>query len=361
VQLISYIAPGAPATRRPFSGELPFLRPEIGFTPKWFRNALGIDFGERWHKDPDFRRQTRIEMYDLLNRRFPGAGIGQTGDKAVDILTGTYGTLAIASIYGIPARFENDQWPASEHKYLSDDEIVKLALPDLDRNPFFCTLMEQVDHIGELEGKIIGYMNWQGVLNNAQRLTGQNILVDMYTAPEKIKHLLECVSTTMIDAAFRLQKKQNSYKDTFQFFTVSNCLVNMIEPALYEEFILPFDKKIADAFGTIGIHNCAWSATPYLGSYSRVRNVAYIDMGMDSDMEKARRLFPDARRAIMYRPVDVANKSINEIKADIMKIAKHYGPCDLVAADIEDGTPDRKILDIIRLCKEISDQYQSLS
>ena len=39
-QLISYIAPGAPATRRPSPGILPFLRPEIGFTPKWYRGAL---------------------------------------------------------------------------------------------------------------------------------------------------------------------------------------------------------------------------------------------------------------------------------------------------------------------------------
>ena len=43
-QLISYIALGAPATRRPASGDLPWLRPEIGFTPNWYHKALNIDF-----------------------------------------------------------------------------------------------------------------------------------------------------------------------------------------------------------------------------------------------------------------------------------------------------------------------------
>ena len=38
-QLISYIAPGAPATRRPETAELPFLRPEIGFTPRWYAKS----------------------------------------------------------------------------------------------------------------------------------------------------------------------------------------------------------------------------------------------------------------------------------------------------------------------------------
>ena len=47
-QLISYIAPGAPATRRPAEGNEPFLRPEIGFTPAWYRQHLDISFGERF-------------------------------------------------------------------------------------------------------------------------------------------------------------------------------------------------------------------------------------------------------------------------------------------------------------------------
>jgi hypothetical protein len=357
MQLISYIAPGAPATRRPFSGELPYLRPEIGFTPKWFRSALGIDFGWKWHNDPDCRRQTRIAMHEELNKRFPGKGIGQIDNGTTDILTGTFGSLAIASVYGIPSRFDSDQWPASEHKYLSEEEIEKLIPPDLDRNPFFCSLMEQADRIAELEGKITGFINWQGVLNNAQRLTGQNIFMEMYTAPARTLHLLDCVCTTMIDAARRLQAKQKKFEDPPVFFTVSNCLVNMIEPFLYEEFILPFDKRIAEAFGSIGIHNCAWSATPYLDSYAKVPGISYIDMGMDSDLVRARKLFTDARRAIMYTPMDVANKSTDAIRSDMEMIAENYGPCDIVAADIEDGTPDSRVLELIRICEEISERY----
>jgi len=61
-QLISYIAPAAPAMRRPASGDEPFVRPEMGFTPKWYRAALGIDFGQRWHCDPAYRRETVLAM-----------------------------------------------------------------------------------------------------------------------------------------------------------------------------------------------------------------------------------------------------------------------------------------------------------
>ena len=358
LQLINYIAPGAPATRRPTKGELPFLRPEIGFTPKWYAKSLGIDFGERWHTDVVYRLQTRIEMREELGKRFPGTEIGKNGENTTDILTGTYGASAIAAIYGVPIRYDNEQWPTSEHHHFSDDEVDNLTPPDLDQNPFFQSLMDQVDLIGKTEGEIYGFMNWQGVLNNAQRLRGQDIFMDMFMAPERTMHLLDCVCQTMIDAAKQLHHRKQKYGETPSFFTVSNCLVNMIDPDLYEQFILPFDRKIAEAFDAIGIHNCAWSATPYLDHYAKIPGVAYLDMGKDSDLIKARDLFPETRRSIMYTPMELASKSVDQIRADLERIALEYGPCDIVAADIEDGTPDSKVMDFIEICNFISKEHQ---
>jgi uroporphyrinogen-III decarboxylase len=234
--------------------------------------------------------------------------------------------------------------------------MENLQPPDLSVNPFFLKIMQQVDWIARNEGKVYGFINWQGVLNNAQRIRGQELFMDFYMNPEGVKNLLDCVCTTMIEAAKILQQKQRDSGIDFTFFTVSNCLVNMLSPELYAEFIMPLDRKIAASFETIGIHNCAWSATPYLDHYAKVPKVGYIDMGMDSDLEKAKNLFPETRRAIMYTPMDVANKSSEEIKKDMEYIAAKYGPCDIVAADIEYGTPDEKVMALIQICAEISDK-----
>ena len=49
-QLISYLAPAAPARRRPATGDEPFLRPEVGFTPRWFQEGLAMHLaGEGSH------------------------------------------------------------------------------------------------------------------------------------------------------------------------------------------------------------------------------------------------------------------------------------------------------------------------
>ena len=359
-QLVSYIAPGAPATRRPAAGDLQFLRPEIGFTPKWYHQALGVDFGERWHSDPIYRRQMVLLMRKEINRRFPGNKIGKIDpqEEVLDLLTGVYGACTIAAMFGVPIRFDKEQWPASEHIYLTDEEMAELKPVDPANNLFFQSIMEQVDRIAEMEGKVVGFINWQGVLNNAQRLRGQQVFLDMLIEPEMTFNLLECVTKTMIDAAKLLHQRQKLSGVTYSFFTVSNCLVNMLSPDLYHEFILPFDKQIADAFDSIGIHNCAWNATPYLADYASVPKVGYIDMGIDSDLKRASTFFPDSRRALMYTPMDLANKSIIEIRKDLEYTAANYGPCDIVAADIEAATPDSRVSDLMQLCSDISDLYK---
>ena len=59
----------------------------------------------------------------------------------------------------------------------------------------------------------------------------------------------------------------------------------------------------------------------------------------------------------MYTPMDLANKPMGEIRRDLEFIALNYGPCDLVAADIEAGTPDRRVQEFLQLCDQLSEIY----
>lgn len=355
-QLISYIALSAPATRRPANGDEPFLRPEIGFTPMCYHKALGIDFGERWHTDPAYRRDTIVSMGRELRRRFGHSSIGclQNPDGPADLLTGTFGACTVAAIYGVPIIYAADNWPNCAHQYLTSDQVDRLEPPDLDSNPFFSDLMEQVEWIAEQNGRIEGFINWQGVLNNAYRLRGAEIFMDMAAEPARAGHLFQCIATTMIDGARRLYERQRQTGVDIRHFTISNCLVNMVSSEQYRDFLLPFDRQIAETYGLIGIHNCAWNADAYIQHYATIPNVAYIDMGMESDLAKAKDAFPDARRAIMYTPMELASKTLAEIRKDLERIAYDYGPCDLVFADIEWGTPDERVMKVMELCRELS-------
>jgi hypothetical protein len=349
--LVSYIAPGAPATRRPATGNEPCLRTEIGFTPAWYRQHAEIDFGERFHADPAYRRDCVVAMRRELLERFPGTHIGGADRNAepLDLLTGTYGAGTVAAIYGVPLVYYPDNWPNCAHHYLSDEELARLEPPDLDRNPHFNRLLEQVDWIARSEGAVTGFINWQGVLNNAHRLRGERLFLDMMDEPDKARHLFGCVAKTMEDGIRRLHERQSASGVDYRFVTVSNCLVNLVSPHIYREQLQPFDQQLAALYGCIGIHNCAWNATPYLDSYARVPGVAYIDMGADTDLALARALFPEARRAFMLSPVAAATRPVAELAAEVARIARLLGPCDLVAADLDAGTPDALVRHLAEL------------
>lgn len=84
----------------------------------------------------------------------------------------------------------------------------------------------------------------------------------------------------------------------------------------------------------------------------QVRGVGYIDMGIKSDLARARALFSAARRAVMYTPMDAANKTLPEIEANFERMAREYAPCDVVIADLEAATPDARVVELVKLCKK---------
>lgn len=357
-QLRYYIAPGAPPTREQATGTEAFLRPEVGFTPRWYRHYCGLDFGERWHNDPDVRLQGWERMCAELRRRFPGRNIGgcESGDPP-DIFTGTFGGCVVSSLYGQEMQFWCNNWPAATHsRELTDTEADALTAPDLANSAFFESLLKQMDRIEQLTGTIRGFLNWQGVLNTAFRLRGHQIFVDMLEQPERARRIFTCVKDTMLDGYRRVQERQRQAGVDYQFGTTANCVVNMVSPRHYAELLLPFDLALRNAFKNFGIHNCAWSVTPYIEAYARVPNLGYLDMGLASDLVAVERRFPEARHNLIYTAMDLMNKSEAQIRADFERIARELGPCDLGLPNVELGVPDERVRFALDLCDELSSQ-----
>jgi hypothetical protein len=128
----------------------------------------------------------------------------------------------------------------------------------------------------------------------------------------------------------------------------------MISARMYEEFVLPYDMKFAEAFPRYGIHTCNWDATPYFNAMRKIKKTGYLDMGMNSDMRQAKELFPDARRGVLYGPVKIKNYTREDIKKDFIKIHNEIGPCDIILADIESDVPNEKIQEIVSTAQMIA-------
>jgi len=263
----------------------------------------------------------------------------------------------VPAMFGQSIKYFEDKWPAPYGEHLTDEQADSLKTPDIDNEPLFQNILKQIDRIEELTGTARGYLNWQGVLNTSFRLRGETIFIDMIQNPKRAHHIFDCVATTMVEGMKKLFERQKKAGVDEKFGTIANCVVNMIGPDMYREHLLPYDLKIRNEFYKFGIHNCAWVVDPYMDSYATVPKLGYLDMGITSDLKRAKRLFPDARRNVLYTSMDLANKSQQQIRSDFERIAKEFAPCDVGLPNIEADVPDERVIFAVELCKEFSSTY----
>ena len=77
-------------------------------------------------------------------------------------------------------------------------------------------------------------------------------------------------------------------------------------------------------------------------------------MGLTSNLAEVRRLFPDARRNVLYTPMDLANKPDGQVREDLERIARELGPCDVGFPDIGPEVPGERFCFVMDLCAEFS-------
>jgi hypothetical protein len=357
LQLRNHIPISAPARREAADGTESDMRVSLGFEPAWFHRRCGADFGERWHTDPCYRHDSLVKMKQELCRAFPGVTYWDL-DYEDDLwtLSGCFGAYVIPWLFGCTLRYAPDRWPVfvAESAFPLQDARILSVDPFLSGAPVE-ELFRQMDIIESESGKIHGYLNWQGVLNNAFHLRGQSVFLDMIDSPNLVHNLFSLICDVMIALAQRVQERQRRSGFHVNHLCVSNCAVNMISPKHYRDFVFPYDKRIAESFERFGVHTCNWDVTPYLEELRKLPKVGYLDMGMDSDMDKARTLFSETRRAVLYSPVKLQEAPIEEIEKDMERIYKELSPCDVVMADIQAATPDSRVNELLGICRNLEE------
>ena len=356
LKLRNHIPISGPARREPADGTESDMRVSLGFVPGWFHQRCGIDFFERWHKNPFYRYETLVKMKKELCRRFPSVSYWNERYKDdLATISGCYGVYVIPLAFGFPVIYQKDRWPGLDPKKakLSDQEIIQLNIDKILNSPFVEELFQQMDIIEREWGKIHGYLNWQGVLNNAFHLRGENIFTDFYDQPDLVHYFFSIICDVMIRLAQKVQNRQRESGFYINHFCVSNCTLNMVSPQIYREFIFPYDKKIAESFERFGVHTCNWNVTPYLEEIKKLPKVGYLDMGMMSDLKKVKKMFPETRRVVGYSPVRLQEANLDEIREDMKKIYNELSPCDVEMADIEATTSDKRVNELLQICKNL--------
>jgi hypothetical protein len=331
------------------------MRVSLGFVPAWFYSRLGIDFSEVWHRDPHYRYHTLVKMKEYLAQIFPEASCWDLkSDEDCATISGCYGAFPIPFAFGVPLIYGNDSWPVPDPRQrLSLSQIEGLSIDSVLQSKAVEDIVHQMDIIEREWGIIHGYVNWQGVLNNAFNIRGPDIFLDLFDRPSFVQQFLSLITEVMIELGKVIQEKQRASGFYVNQMSVSNCVMNMLSPDTYEEFILPHDKRITGAFERFGVHTCNWNVTPYIESLKKLPKLGYLDMGIMSNLREVKAAFPHTRKAVIFSPVALNEASINDIWHDLKKIHREIAPCDVVMGDIQTNTPDSRVKELLSICKQL--------
>ena len=336
----------------PFAGALVWNRAQAdpspvkvhpSFSPDWFASRMGLDMGEKWHQDPAYRCDSFAAMARALNREFPRLRLG--GDPAE--IRGGVSQIAncapVAALFGQEVVYSAHAWPDNAPRRLDDEAADNLEVPGFESGRFFSDLMRQMDVIEREWGAIEGELNYQGILNTAFRLRGEQIFMDMVTAPARAHHVLDVVCQTTMrfaDAVYARQERSGARRD---YFVTSNCVVNMIAEDHYRQFVMPYDRRLSERYANFGVHNCGWNVDAYAHAYSEIRELGYLDFGLASDLAALRRQFPRTILTVILNPDDVIGRTPQDVHASLLKLRDSLGSCRILIGSLDGRTPSGEV------------------
>jgi hypothetical protein len=292
-------------------------------------------------------------MARALNREFPELRLGGDPEAVRGGLSQIDGCALSAALFGQEILFSPDGWPANRKAPLSDEAADRLRVPDLAGHPLVADLLRQIKLSEREWGEVDGELNYQGVLNTAFRLRGEQLFVDLVQEPQRAHRVLGVVCDTMIGLAHLVYEAQARTGVRKDYFVTSNCVVNMISEQHYRRFVLPYDRKLAGSFELFGVHNCGWNVDAYAAAYAELGALEYLDFGSSSDLQRLAALFPAATLTPILNPEEVIGRSRQEVRELLARLHESLGDCRIILGSLDSRTPAEDVISFFREASEL--------
>jgi methanogenic corrinoid protein MtbC1/uroporphyrinogen-III decarboxylase len=322
----------------------------VGFYPDWFNKHYGISFGKEYYFDPGIRIETRMEIEKRLYERFGDVGLGNSDPQPKPLIT--FGMVMLPAIFGCEIIFKDAALPWAMPLNLSEDEIMKLEVPDIFNSYPMVEMIKQIGYLKDKYGEVVGDINTTGVQNLALKIRGDQLYFDFYENPELCHHLLKiCTESIIWLFEFNHKTTGTSAIDVTpmcdpKLYVFPNCTAEQISLETYESHILEYDNQVADACHPVGIHHCG-SVDEVLDGYAKIHHLEFIEIGFGSDVKRTRDVCgPDVAVNARISPVLMKNGKPEEIAAEVRQLIDQGAPLENFSIDtvgLTYGTPDENV------------------
>jgi uroporphyrinogen-III decarboxylase len=333
-----------------------FIPIELVFNPNWWYQTADISFDKTFYFDSQARIRNDVVMRQVLYERFGELGMGERNPQPRPIIGSRHvaGGFVIPALLGAEIRFEKDAAPEPLPLEMSTEQIAAFEKPDFRTAWPMNEFIQQMDALEAEWGYVVGGMNTDGLLNAAYHLCGQQLFLDFYAAPERVRRLLDIIGELIVDVALYLRQRTGEcsisvnrmveHVDPALFFH-ANCSVQLISPKSYRDFLLAVEQRMASRIQPYGIHHCGDNLHRVAPVYAELP-LTMVDVGWGSDVTAVRQTLPDVFLNLRLSPVRMLQATPQEIAADTENLLKATAPLENVGVcciNMDYETPDENI------------------
>jgi hypothetical protein len=329
---------------------------ELVFNPNWWYQTAGIAFDESFYFDPAARIENDVIMRRVLYDRFGALGLGEADPQPRPIIGSQHvaGGFVIPALLGAEIRFAKDAAPQPLPLPMDGAQIDALEKPDFRSTWPMNVFIAQMDELEAQWGHVVGDLNTDGLLNAAYHFYGQQLFIDFYEAPDRVRRLLALIGELIVDVANSIRQRTGTCSISVnrmveqvdpRLFFHANCSVQMISPQNYREIQLPVEMAMAQRIQPYGIHHCGDNLHRIAPVYAELPLVM-VDVGWGSDVAQVRGALPAAFLNLRLNPVRMLQEDAQTIAADTAALLRAAGSLEKVGVcciNMDYGTPDANI------------------
>ena len=299
----------------------------------WLHQEGGFTFEKRYYLDPLYRRDQDIAIDQFREARFPGYLIKNLESNLVQsdqydprqiMVGGIQPNLILGMCLGSDMSWylDKDIDLASTNLLAEITLIDQLLTPNQILNhPVIHQFDQQIiDLQGDHPSNIIippffwdtsGRATIHGIITTSMKFLGDGVFLNLYKTPEFIKDFHRWIADVYIALIQHYAELGNLPVTSVH---IGECTGAMLGAAHFEEFVLPYINRIAEALGPVRLHSCGKS-DHLLPVMKKLTNLQVLDTGSNTSVATIRQEFGNDFQIDIAPPVEVLLKDVPRAEA----------------------------------------------